>query len=506
MIRSLTLLIGLSAFHILYAQTYQGSFNINEEDSGGITSASLHTDGSLYTASVSRRTLTSSTMPSGSHYGTIAIRKLSSSGTEEWKYEIAQSIGSVMHLKILENGTILASGTFADSLIIEGLAPYYANEFQSNAFLLCLNGDGSLLWHYVPATYDFQGNYYKVFDVYENKIYIPHLHYIGFARSTRVQVFNLDGDSLDDIEICNNSLIISEFEFDDAGNVYLGGTGGGNPLLGGVELQPDTQFSYLAFIAKLDPDFKHLWSRKYNYITFDFYPKLAVNRNRVAFLVDSMPQQNGIGNHHLLKIFDLQGNDLSSDSVGPTFFSRMHKLLDVQALDRGFVYSTLKGFQTLSIVYMDEAFNYTELAYADFQLGPSYAGFVHNDSTLMYLHCFYDAQAVVNGSDSLYNGKNMGTWSTYQQFGIRFDYENSTLRVDPVHAASVQLYPNPAQLEVNILVPASQVGQHFEVYDLRGGIVLDGRLELRTQLDIASLLDGMYVLRTADWSKRFVKL
>ena len=112
----------------------------------------------------------------------------------------------------------------------------------------------------------------------------------------------LIGDSINDFQISDGAILISHFKFDAAGNVYLCGTGNGSATIGGQPVGNDsTIISYSAFIAKLDSNFQQSWSDQFRYITIDFYPEMAFTSSRVAFLVDTIPQPNGIGNYHILK-------------------------------------------------------------------------------------------------------------------------------------------------------------------------------------------------------------
>jgi hypothetical protein len=505
---SLTLIIGLFSFFILSAQTYERAFNINTSDSGFITTSSLQADGSLFTGSIENQVQSSSsrTVPGNPSFGELVIRKLSNRHAEIWSYKIAGSIAVSMHMQTLENGNLIVSGAFIDSLTIPNDTTLYATPYSANAFILCLDTYGALLWIKCPRPHANGSTYFKVFDIYENKIFLPYIHFDNFNRSMKVKVLDDNGDSINNYELADQAILISGFKMDEDGNTYIAGTGSGRTKIGGADLGGDTTFGYAVYFAKLNQDFNQIWSKENNYITFDFFPKIAFTKDRVALITDTMPQQNGIGNHHLLKIFNTNGERLYTDSVGPSYFSRMHNFVDLMAINKGFIYATLYGFNGVEIRYIDRDFETSKLADAKYTATSSYVGFVANDSLIYYIHNYTESSLVVNSSDTLLNPKTNVGWNGYQQAVLSFSYENTLLSTPNLVQPSTVLYPNPAQSQLTLLVNASEIGNTVKIFSISGQLIQEIILEsTETHLDISNYSSGLYLISNGVWHNRFVK-
>ena len=471
----ITLIFSLLLASGIYAQHYSGALAINPTDTFLLTASDLTSDGKLLTASLVRRIYVSgSPLPGQPGIGEMVIRKLKPNGQPVWEQHLTGSVGSIMHIREYVNGSLLVSGVYYDSLRFSPTEVIYAQSFRGNAFIACFDSAGNYLWeHHTMASpnYDF---FYYTFDDYNGDIFIP--YYENFLSGTKVQVLDVNGDSINNFQLADKILMISEFEFDPQGNLYFCGTGDPQAKIAGDRIGKDsTLFGYSTFLVKLDPSFLHDWSVTYKYVTFDMYPEMAVSSGNVALIVDTMPQTNGIGNYHMLKVFDHQGNNVYTDSVGPGFFSRMHKAIALEDFMGGFIYATIYGFDTIQIRFLDQSYKDTLLAGMHFQTLMSYPWITVNDSLALYNHSFYNEYAVINKMDSVQNSKPPGTFYSYQQLIVRFGTAQASMNIpeDPDLQMEMILYPNPYKGGLLTLSAPGFTGREsmLEIFDLSGRCV-----------------------------------
>lgn len=440
------LLISIFSFTISFsfAQQYLGSMGINYYDSVGVTASHLMDNGDFITASLENRINPSggSGFPTQLSVGKMILRKLDASGTEVWSVAFPNSVARITEVEVYNQSKIIISGGYHDSLRFGPNDIYYAHPFRLNAFVAAYTIQGQFLWAYVTdASPDYSKFFYK-FSIRNNLIYAPYNGIIN--ASCRIQVLNLNGDSLNTISIADGPLFISEMEFDADGNMYLCGTTGGVINVGGSMLGTDSTFAYLTFIAKLDSTFQQSWSYTYKYITFDYYPQIAIGDHRVAFLVDTLPIPNGIGNHHLLVYYTPKGKYIGSDSVGGGIFSVMHRNIALESLNNEFYMIKIKGWDTLSLVKADSSFNYQEIADIKLNNFGSYPFFVKNLNELHLHLSFRDSIAIINDTDFVFNP--MFTYLYYyQQMIVRVGDQNlNTALADNQMESFAILYPNPS--------------------------------------------------------------
>jgi len=226
---------------LLNAQEYSSCTNINEQDSSIVNSAVLTPDGSLITASIHRAIYTPSGngVPGSRIYGNLVIRKQGSSGNASWEFDIPNSIGRFMHLKQAPNGDLIATAAFVDSIEIGSRYKFFAEDFRTNGFVLCLSPSGQLKWarSQDPQAWSI---YYNQFDFNDGKIHLPYINFDSTLRRTMIQVLDAKGDQVDNILLSPRDVIISQFEFDTDGNLYMAGTGGGLMNVGGKTLGSDS--------------------------------------------------------------------------------------------------------------------------------------------------------------------------------------------------------------------------------------------------------------------------
>jgi len=505
---------------IILAQSYQKSLAINPTDSFQITASAIFPNGELVVASQQQY----KTAPGGSgipgissSVGRIVLRRLDKNGNPLWKKFFHNSVARIMFAKTTSSDDILVCGAFHDSLRFSPTKTLYAAIYRANSFVACYDGLGNFKWVYSTPADPNYSKFYNTFDIRQNKIYLP--YNTQFSSDSRIRVLNMLGDSINDFQISDGAILISHFKFDAAGNVYLCGTGNGSATIGGQPVGNDsTIISYSAFIAKLDSNFQQSWSDQFRYITIDFYPEMAFTSSRVAFLVDTIPQPNGIGNYHILKYYDLNGNALRRDSIGPGFFSKMHQAKALTAIGNDFYLATLNGWDTVVVQQIDAQFNYKELARIDMSLADQKPWFIANDSVFYYNHSFYDSTAVINKTDTVFNPRTLYTLSyNYQQILVKFSTNSSSISVAEAELAKLnwQLFPNPSS-SGNLTVTfndAVNAAATLSVFTVDGKLLLKHELakgQKASVLNFEKVPAGIFIIQIANidgvWSKRWIRL
>ena len=190
-----------------------------------------------------------------------------------------------------------------------------------------------------------------------------------------------------------------------------------------------------------------------------------------------MPHTNGAGSRNKLLYYDKDGDVIAKhDSIAPGFFSRMHIVMDIEAVNEGFVLAALKDFKDIKFIYADENMKLKELAVGSGEIVQSPACFVKNDSVLLYLHAFNGFTYEVNG-DTLHNSKYGNFQYRYQQMAVKFTYENQRVSVEEVKRQNIGIYPNPANDQLVIDLPFSSEKVNYVIYNGLGQTVLEGQVQ-----------------------------
>ena len=85
-----------------------------------------------------------------------------------------------------------------------------------------------------------------------------------------------------------------------------------------------------------------------------------------------------------------------------------------------------------------------------------------------------------------------------------YAYVNYTVGIDDVAASHLQISPNPATTELHINL-ATQEAADYAIFDLLGQVVMQGKLQESSTINIESLASGMYFLRISGTAVRFVR-
>jgi hypothetical protein len=229
-------------------------------------------------------------------YGTYEINHFDSSGQRSLNISFGPAV-SVGSLIVLSNGDLVVSGTFMDTMTVAGVSMFAVNapgQYIYNSYLLCFDDSGSLKWFRnfsvshtnviescLLAT-DPSGKLWVSLSDYPNGGYL-------------ICMSNSGTDSLQRNWPVELSLI-SDMKFDAHGSLYLSGALGQDNF-NFWTLNVSTNFSYNAFLAKVEPLGNCLWFRSFRDITFDnSYIGLDVDANiyLVKELFDSVTVY---GNH-----------------------------------------------------------------------------------------------------------------------------------------------------------------------------------------------------------------
>lgn len=496
------------------AQSYAGSMAINIQDTSFLTASFLSGNNELITASLAKKVVPpgGTGFPDMMSVGQLALRKLDAQGQQIWEVNFMHSAARITHVNGNDNGDIIISGGFRDSLQFQNGQTYYAEQFRLNAFIASYTSQGVFNWAHVTGADANYSKYYYNFDIYNNHIYAP--FYEASNTSTNLHVLNMQGDSVNDITFSDGALLISEMEFDATGNLYICGTGDSYAKISGSILGIDSTLGYISFIAKLDATFQQEWSYSYEYISIDFYPQMAINQNTVAFIVDTIPQPNGIGNFHQLTFYSLSGTHLGRDSIGGGVFNNLHGNIALESFGDKFVFVGLQGWDTLVIKSVDTQFQYQNLTYIDLESYGAAPFFVSNDSLLLFNHSFMDSMARVNDSDFIFNPKHTAPFYTHlQQMIVRFE-----LGQTPVNARNISketgntmhLYPNPSSGNVSYLKFESTIEQesYIRILSINGTILLEDKIDIGQdsyRLDLESFSDGLYFVQVQNDNSSWVK-
>lgn len=186
----------------LAAQRYQSAFAINPTDSFQITASALFPNSEIVVAS--QEQLRNAPGGSGiiglsSALGEIVLRRLDQLGNPMWEIEFPNSLARILHVKITSAGDILLCGAFHDTLQFSPNNTIYSEQFRSNAFMACYDGQGNFKWVYSTAANPSYSKYYYTFDIRQNKIYLPYNP--TFSGETRVRILDMQGDSINDFQL-----------------------------------------------------------------------------------------------------------------------------------------------------------------------------------------------------------------------------------------------------------------------------------------------------------------
>jgi len=97
------------------------------------------------------------------------------------------------------------------------------------------------------------------------------------------------------------------------------------------------------------------------------------------------------------------------------------------------------------------------------------------------------------------------TTSSHYPVSVTFRIKETVNIVDLPVSSSYQVYPNPATTELHINL-ATQETADYLIFNLPGQVVMQGKLQESSTINIESLSSGMYLLKISGTAVRFVKM
>ncbi|MFM7728008.1 MAG: hypothetical protein ACKO7B_15005, partial [Flavobacteriales bacterium] len=201
-------------------------------------------------------------------YGAYEINNVDSAGNRTISHLLGPTV-SIGALKVLSSGDLVISGTFMDTMTVDGTPLFNVNspgQYVYNSYLLCFGSNGSIKW-----SRNFSVSHANVNEsclLAEDPaghlwVSLNDYPYGGYL----IGMSSMGADSLQRIWPSDISLI-SDMEFDSNGSLYISGALGQDSF-NFWTLNVVTDFSYNAFLAKVDPIGNCQWFRSFQDITFD---------------------------------------------------------------------------------------------------------------------------------------------------------------------------------------------------------------------------------------------
>lgn len=178
------------------------------------------------------------------------IAKYDTSGNVIWCKNIGEGESNqrVENIEVLENGNIIASGFFTDSIVIVGDTTLYSDDSYDDTFYSAFDSDGNYLWahqiKYINGTNQFQYPLLSNCNTNENEIYFSGIYADSIIIDEDTLVSNnnsydiillktdLEGNKIWTRTISGEG---AEYTFsmtlDPSGNIYLAGYYNSNSLL-----------------------------------------------------------------------------------------------------------------------------------------------------------------------------------------------------------------------------------------------------------------------------------
>jgi hypothetical protein len=481
----------------LKSQQFSHSVLVNHTDSFLYTSSAFVNDDIIKGSLETRRLPVGSASIAGEFYvGRMALRRMDTLGNEIWHIAFPNSKGRIFDIQVYDN-KIIIGGAYFDTLVFSASDQLVGDQIRHNDFIAAYDLSGNYLWSFSSPPNLYYSKFLYRFYIRNNKIYYP---YSDQFQHTRMQVLSLNGDSLNNMIFSNNRLIVSDMELDKDGNLYLCGSANFDATLGGDTItHMQSNIFYMTFLAKLDTNLQQIWSKGYNYVTFDYHPEIEIIDNQLAFLYNHIgPQQFNSVNYYALSVYALNGGLQQKDSIGEGSFSHTYRFKSLYSYQDNFYYTAAKDYNKMGIFKVDNQLNHTMFAFVDVYYTAS-DNWLKGNGNKLYLNMSYNTEKiVVNGADTIYNNMYFAdsTYWNHQQLMLVFDLNAlSTSITSSPKEFDFSVYPNPTNSSIFV-----QSDQSFDQLSL---ISVDGRLLFRKQwrlfngeIDIAAMdLDpGIYFL------------
>jgi hypothetical protein len=171
-------------------------------------------------------------------------------------------------LRSLSNGDLVLSGTFMDSLVLDGTHLFTVNspaQYTYNSYLICLSPSGTLKW-----SRNFSSafpNFIEPCLLAEDPSGLLWVSLNDFAAGGTLICLSQTGADSVLRNWPNDLTVISDMEFDSQGALYISGSLGQDNFIFWT-LPVATVGAYNTFLAKVDPSGACRWFRSIRDITF----------------------------------------------------------------------------------------------------------------------------------------------------------------------------------------------------------------------------------------------
>lgn len=488
----LSIIISTSA----YSQFYKNTYSINQTDTFLLNKAVLTENNDLITASLMYRDYPVGGVGVLGVYtpGQLVLRKLDSTFNEIWKVDFPESKAVVFDIQIHNNNNMLIAGAYYDTLVFPNNDTLFGDNIRANEFIASFDMNGNYNWSYANQFYQHYSKYISKFFILNNKIYYP---YSTDSTSTSMQVLSLNGDSLDDFQLSQSRVLISDIEVNSNNEVYFSGTCEPNALFAGDSIYHTQQnISYMTFLVKTDSNFNQLWSKGLYYITFDLHPEIEIFNNEVAFLYNHMDPQNFNSiNYYALNYYNQNSNLNRHDSVAEGTFSHMHKHKSLLSANNKLYLSKTMEFNKLGVYSIDNQYNYQLLSSIKSYSVKGIPDFTANNEQLFLTYSTNDEYSIINDVDTFWNPNYMidSSYWSYQQIVMQHLYDSTATSIDDfTENNELVIYPNPAT-EIVTIKNNSRI-QRIDVFNIEGQLIHSKSIdEFNYKLRLNN--SGLYIIR-----------
>lgn len=459
--------------------------------------------------------------------GTIELRK----SDEDGNLINTVSLGpkaSIRDIETDQSNNLYVTGMFLDTLIIFGQDTLFPPEGASQnnfQYLAAFNSDGELLWIKNPIDIAGASNQGGELAIATNgNIYCTFEDFL----SAKILIYSPTGQfqdliSLNGIQVCGEMII------DSADDIYIaGGTFGGNISIG--SLSATAPFSYNVFLVKISADGNGQWINFVEDITLQ-QPDLAMDESGNIYMTGDMNDDMQFGTIMLegsqwvydffLVKCDSNGTFLFATEVPNTqdmltgdFQRGFGDCLTINSMGNPVLTGVQRGtinWGNITTELPSITNNALAILQFDDENGELIAGRLMDSITYTGLPV-----SVISMGESIYINAVVSSMDGYlfDEIEITANYERNNLfaRINPyaditkvvktdADSDRILVYPNPAN---QIIYLKNNFNGAISIYNVNGELVIE-ELNHKGYLDVSGLRSGIYLVKTANQTIRFIK-
>ncbi len=466
-------------------------------------------------------------------YGGMSIDQYDSSGVLLWSFSMNSKL-VVNVIKADVSGNVIVSGSFMETLQLNGTDSLLntGNGFNTNLFLLSLDGSGNLLWkRNVTIDYGPDAQRISSFALDQGNSFWYSLEYFD---SVSIKKLDINGNDLQSY-IVHGTRTLGGMSFDASGNLFLtGSTGSQSIIMNGFSVAVSEP--YMMFIARINASGNTSWIQPVHDVTFQS-PRIVATASGNAYVSGNLMDSTSFGSVHLdgpqwvydifLVKVDSSGNFSwgvevpETPNIAGDFQIGKDNFVDIDASENVYINGSIRGSvdwgngvitdagQIPSAAFSIVSFNSNGIA--QWQITGGAPGFATPYSTCIdgNGNCYFSASSVgtftMDSHATNQGGNNfafvMGKTGATATTGIDIFVSNETLNV----------YPNPADNKLG--VSSRQFAIYpVSIYNVMGEKVLtkfSGEKTYRydyilTEIDISDFPSGIYFLQSGNARTKFI--